>query len=411
MEDPDFRAWLARRSWQLSVRYCKVVALLLPPAALVTDVQLLRREVDGAEWLLAWQVVAECVCLALIGADRWLPRLRGREAPLSLFCAVFIALCAWVGVVDGRLRGDYSIYAAGLTFGAAVAATPRRIRQPLYAASLLALALSEWERAGGDAIAVAAALVNPFCVVMLCLWLDRFTYSRDRALYRETQRAEAERERADAVLGDVLPRAVADELKRTRRVRARKVENLGVLFADIAGFTRYASRLPPDALVLVLDEIFSAFDALVERHGVEKIKTIGDAYMAVSDNRTESLCRLALDMRQALERYNLANGTELAMRIGIHAGPAVAGVLGAKRFLYDVWGDTVNIASRVESAGHAGSIHVTAAIVRQAGAQFAFAARGLVPLQGRGRMLTYWLIGPAAAQALPVQPEPAARPA
>ncbi|HYF19683.1 MAG TPA: adenylate/guanylate cyclase domain-containing protein [Ramlibacter sp.] len=394
MEDPAFRQWLTRQSWTLSVRYCKVVALLIPPASLVADFQFWHRDAPGLAWLIAWQFTAEAVCLALIAADRWLPHLRGREWPLYTFCGCFIGLCTWIGMVDGGMRGDFSIYAAGMTFGAAVAGTPRRIRQPLYAVSLFALAIPVWHREAGEVIAVVAGLVNPFCVVMLCLWLDRFTYSRDRALYRETRRAEAERERADHVLYNVLPPSIADEIKRHGRVQARKHENLGVLFADIAGFTHYASRLPPDAVVLVLDELFSSFDALVHRHGVEKIKTIGDAYMVVSHGRLPDLCQLALDLREALEAYNRANGTQLAMRIGIHAGPAVAGVLGVQRFLFDVWGDTVNVASRLESAGQAGRIQVTESVVRQAGAVYAFSARGTVELQGRGPVPTYWLLGP-----------------
>jgi adenylate cyclase len=406
--DAAFRCWLAHRSWCLSVRYCKVVALLLPPAALATDLPLLRRGTQGVEWLAGWQFSAELVCLAVLLADRWWPAVRGREGPLYTFCAVFIGLCAWIGAVDGAIRGDFSIYAAGLTFGAAVAATPRRMRQPLYAATLLVLAVPVWQRDGGDPVLVVSALVNPFCVIVLCLWLDRFTYSRDLALYRQTQRAHMERARADALLHNVLPLAVAEELKRDRRIAARKFERLGVLFADIAGFTRYAKRLPPDALLVMLDEIFTSFDALVERHGVEKIKTIGDAYMAVADAGVPALCQLALDLRDALERYNRANGTQLAMRIGIHVGPAVAGVLGTKRFLYDVWGDTVNVASRVESAGRAGGILVTDAVVKQAAPAYLFAGRGLIDLQGRGRMLTYWLVGRADATTPPIAPAVAA---
>ena len=402
--DGAFRRWLAHRSWCLSVRYCNVVALLLPPAAIATDLPLLRRGIGDITWLALWQVTAELVCLTMLLTDRWWPGVRGKEAPLYAFCAVFIALCTWIGAVDGAMRGDYAIYAAGLTFGAGVASTPRRMRQPLYAASLLVLAVPVWQRDGGDAILVVSALVNPFCVVVLCLWLDRFTHSRDLALYQQTQRAHLERARADALLHNVLPLAVAEELKRERRITARKFENLGVLFADIAGFTHYAKRLPPDALVVMLDEIFTCFDAQVERHGVEKIKTIGDAYMAVADAGVPALCELALDLRDALDRYNRSNGTQLAMRIGIHVGPAVAGVLGTKRFLYDVWGDTVNVASRVESAGRAGSIHVTDAVVQQATTGFTFASRGMTDLQGRGRVLTYWLVdrAGAAVQARPL---------
>jgi len=343
----------------------------------------------------------------VIALDRWWPAIRGREAALYAFCTLFIGQCAWIGIVDGHWRGDYSIFAAGLTFGAAVVGTPVRMRQPLYAATLLALAVPAWHREGGDAALVVAALVNPFCVVVLCLWLDRVTFSRDVALWQQTQRALAERERADDLLHNVLPRTVADELKRDRRIRARKCEQLGVLFADIAGFTQYANRLPPDALVLMLDEIFTAFDDLVERHGVEKIKTIGDAYMAVAEHRVDALCALALDLRRSLEAYNARNGTQLAMRIGLHVGPAVAGVLGTKRFLYDVWGDTVNIASRVESAGRAGSIHATHAVAEQVPAGFRFIPRGEVELQGRGRMRTYWLEEPVPVPQATAPREPA----
>ncbi|HEY1227381.1 MAG TPA: hypothetical protein VGF26_08670, partial [Ramlibacter sp.] len=223
-EDAAFRRWLAQRSWGLAVRYCKVVGSLLPPAALATDLPLLRRGVDDLEWLVAWQVAAELVCLAVLAADRWWPAHRGREVPLHAFCAVFIALCAWIGAVDGGMRGDFSIYAAGLTFGAAVAATPRRMRQPLYAVTLLVVAIPVWQRHDGDPVLVVSSLVNPFCVVVLCLWLDRFTYSRDLDLYRQTRRAQAEHARADELLHNVLPLTVAEELKRERRIVARKFQ-------------------------------------------------------------------------------------------------------------------------------------------------------------------------------------------
>jgi class 3 adenylate cyclase len=395
-DDPEFGRWLTHRSWALSVRYCKVVALLLPPAAVAADAPLLLQEMPppGTAALVAWQVTAEAVCLMVVLADRWLPA--AREWVLNAFCASFIGLCTWIGMVDGAMRGDFSIYAAGMTFGAAVAATPRRIRQPLYAASLFLLGVVVWAREAGDPARMVAGLVNPFCVVMLCLWLDRFTFSRDLALYRETRRAQAGQVRADEVLYNALPRAVAEEIKREGRARARKFDNLGVLFADIVGFTRFSSGLPPEALVLVLDDIFSSFDQLADRHGVEKIKTIGDAYLAVAPDGAAALCRLALDMRAELARYNRDNGTELAMRIGVHMGPAVGGVLGTRRFLYDVWGDTVNVASRLESGGRVGGIQVSEAVVRAAGTEFLFEPAGLVPLTGRAPLHAAFLLGERA---------------
>ncbi|MBA2962875.1 MULTISPECIES: adenylate/guanylate cyclase domain-containing protein [Ramlibacter] len=412
MVDPVFRRWLTHRSWGLMVRYCKAVAWLLPVAAIAKDVPLWLAP-DPAQQarlagLLAWQAAIGAAVYGVLLADRLLPRLRGQELALSLFCGLFMAIITWAGVTGVRTQGTgLAIYAACSTFMAAVIATPVPVRRPMYVGSLLALA---WAKADSVASieALVGFLVNPFCVVMLCLWLDRFTYSRDLALFRETQRAEAERARADEVLANALPPAVADELKRSGRVPARKIANLGVLFADLVGFTRYASQLPPEALVLTLDGVFSAFDALVEQHGVEKIKTIGDAYLAVAEDDLPALCRLALAMREAVAAYNQANGTRLAMRIGLHAGPAVAGVLGTKRFLYDVWGDTVNVASRIEAAGRAGGILVSEAVVRQAGPDFLFAPRGPVDLQGRGRLATAWLVGPRTATT-PAAPIPHAQ--
>jgi adenylate cyclase len=224
-------------------------------------------------------------------------------------------------------------------------------------------------------------------------------HARSAELYAEMQRAKGERARADKVLYNVLPASIADELKREGRVNAVKFDNMGVLFAGIAGFTSFSRALPPDALVLVLNQIFSAFDALVEHYGLEKIKSIGDAYMVVAHHRLDALGQLALDMGEAMRRYNRGNGngngTDLAMRIGIHAGPAVAGVIGVKRLLYDVWGDTVNVASRMESSGEPGTVHVSEAVYLQTRQYFSSTAREPIHIMGRGRMSTYWLLGRA----------------
>jgi len=405
-----FRVWLAQKSWAVSVRYCKAVACLLPPAALAMDAPVLLDTSLAStvkwRWLLGWQLAVELACLAVVLTDRFLPKLRGREAPLYLFCGVFMVLATWVGVAASLTGGTgLAIYAAGSTFIAAVICTPRPVRRPMYVLSLVALAVPAWDAAAGNIGAMIGPLVNPFCVVVMCIELDRFTYLRNLELYTETQRAEAEQARADKVLYNVLPASIADELKRDGKVNAAKFENMGVLFADIAGFTSFSRSLPPDALVLVLNQIFSSFDELVERYDLEKIKTIGDAYMVVSQHRLGDLCQLALDLGQAMEHYNQANGTQLGMRIGIHAGPAVAGVIGVKRFLYDVWGDTVNVASRLEASGEPGAIHVTHAVFQQTSERFAFRAREPVEIKDRGCMLTYWLLGPAAGSPSPVRHE------
>jgi adenylate cyclase len=413
MQDAAFQEWLVSKSWALGVRYSKVVACLLPLGALAVHARFLAGDWQtpprGFAWLLAWQVCAELFFISVVLADRWWPQLRKREAALNAACAGAVALATWLCIVDGRMRADLSIYAAGLTFVAAVMCTPRPVRVPMYVLSFLVLSIAAGLR-GPDSASVLVALGNPFCVVVLCAELDKFTYARNVELFTETQRAEAERARADKVLYNVLPAVIADELKREGRVKALKFENMGVLFADIAGFTRFSRALPPDALVLVLNDIFSAFDALVERHALEKIKTIGDAYMVVSDQRLDSLAQLALDMGDALKRYNRSNGTGLEMRIGIHAGPAVAGVIGVKRFLYDVWGDTVNIASRMESTGAPGEVQVSEAVYRQIRGQFEFRAREAQDIKGGGTLSTWWLLGAAARADVPQGGAPAPLP-
>lgn len=403
VNEPGFDDWLSRKSWDLCVRYCKVVALLMLPATLAINGPLVQ-DGDFATtasdwWLLAWQATVELTCIAMLAINRWLPGLRGRVLPLYVFCGLFMLLTTWAGVRAMLMGGGgLVVYAAGSTFVAAVICTPQPVRRPMYAFSLLALALAAGLGAG-DSAGVLEVMVHPFCVVVLCIELDKVTFARSAELFAEKQKVEHERARADKVLYNVLPASIADELKREDKVNAVKFENMGVLFADIAGFTSFSRALPPDALVMVLNGIFSAFDELVERHGLEKIKTIGDAYMVVSHHRLDTLGELALEMVAAMEQYNRANGTQLAMRVGIHAGPAVAGVIGVKRFLYDVWGDTVNVASRMESTGAPGAIHVTDSVYRQTRERFAFQAREPVAIKGRESMATYWLLGPATAAA------------
>lgn len=414
MVEQGFREWLVQKSWAQGVYYSKAVAWLLPPAALAADAPYFNTSAQhwppGFAGLLAWQLAAELFSIAVALADRLLPRLRDSEAALNAACAGAMLLATWVGAVHGWMWGDLAIYAAGATFVATVMCTPRRVRRPMYVLSFLVLGLAAGLR-GHEGVELLSALVNPFCVVVLCMELDSFMYARNAELFAEMRRAESERARADKVLYNVLPASIADELKREDKVNAVKFDNMGVLFADIAGFTSFSRALPPDALVLVLNQIFSAFDGLVEKYGLEKIKTIGDAYMVVAHHRLDALGQLALDMREALRRYNSGNGTELALRIGMHAGPAVAGVIGVKRFLYDVWGDTVNVASRMEASGEPGAVHVSEAVYLQTRQHFAFAARGPIDVKGRGRMSTYWLLDRAAVAAAPQRPSwPAAAP-
>lgn len=213
---------------------------------------------------------------------------------------------------------------------------------------------------------------------------------------------EDERATADRLLLNVLPRPIADRLKQGETGIVDSFPDVTVLFADIVGFTRLSLELPPARMVQLLDEVFTTFDDLATRHGLEKIKTIGDAYMAVAGlpvprtDHAPAAARLALDMRAALQQFNTRHGTGLQMRIGLNSGPVIAGIIGRSKFIYDLWGDTVNTASRMESHGEPGQIHVSETTAAGLGDAFRLQPRGLVNLKGRGELRTFWLEGEAA---------------
>jgi class 3 adenylate cyclase len=206
------------------------------------------------------------------------------------------------------------------------------------------------------------------------------------------------RARSERLLLNVLPEPIARRLKASERYIADRFPEVTVLFGDIVGFTPLSQTLSPEELVAALDGVFSAFDDLAERHGLEKIKTIGDAYMVVGglplprDDHAEAVAEMALEMQRVLARHPFA-GAALAMRIGIHTGPAVAGVIGKRKFSYDIWGDTVNTASRMESHGIAGGIQVSEATYQRLSARYELEPRGAVQIKGKGEMTTYLLKG------------------
>jgi len=208
-----------------------------------------------------------------------------------------------------------------------------------------------------------------------------------------------ERDRAERLLLNVLPEEVANRLKLGQATIADSFAEVTVLFADIVDFTSLSARISPEQLVQMLNEVFSAFDQLAEKYGLEKIKTIGDAYMAVSGlngpepNRPEAAAAMALDMQTELRRLGEITGIDLKVRIGIDTGPVVAGVIGTKKFIYDLWGDTVNTASRMESQGLAGRIQVTERFYERLMKSYQFEKRGAIQVKGKGEMIAYLLDG------------------
>ncbi|NEP11216.1 MAG: PAS domain S-box protein [Symploca sp. SIO2C1] len=208
-----------------------------------------------------------------------------------------------------------------------------------------------------------------------------------------------EKNKSEKLLLNILPQPIAEQLKQSEGSLAQQFDAVTILFADIVGFTPLSTQMPPLELINFLNQIFSAFDQLAQKHGVEKIKTIGDAYMAagglpiMQDNHAEAIANMALDMQQAITHFQAQQGESFQIRIGINTGPVVAGVIGIKKFIYDLWGDAVNVASRMESLGVPGKIQVTTATYERLKDKFAFEKRGAIPVKGKGEMTTYWLVG------------------
>ncbi|WP_293337458.1 adenylate/guanylate cyclase domain-containing protein [Microcoleus sp. CAWBG58] len=207
-----------------------------------------------------------------------------------------------------------------------------------------------------------------------------------------------QQEQTEKLLLNILPKPIAERLQKGQNPIADHFDEVTVLFADLVGFTEFSAHKSPTQLVEILNGIFSEFDRLSELHGLEKIKTIGDAYMVVGglptarQDHSEAIALLALDMQAALRKFNLKIGEGFQLRIGIHSGSVVAGIIGISKFSYDLWGDTVNVASRMESNGLPGKIQVTAKTYERLKEQFIFEERGPITVKGKGTMLTYWLL-------------------
>ncbi|MGE5139850.1 MAG: adenylate/guanylate cyclase domain-containing protein [Rudaea sp.] len=208
----------------------------------------------------------------------------------------------------------------------------------------------------------------------------------------------SEREKSENLLLNILPKEIAPRLKNGTGTIADAYESASILFADIVNFTPWSVELPPKEMVDMLNEIFSYFDSLVDQYGVEKIRTIGDNYMAASGvptsrpDHAQALARMALDMRDYISDRPPRDGKHLDFRIGINSGPVIAGVIGRKKFVYDLWGDPVNIASRMESSGVPGKIQITQATYDLIKDEFLCEARGRVAVKGKGELETWYLV-------------------
>ena len=208
-----------------------------------------------------------------------------------------------------------------------------------------------------------------------------------------------EQEKSDNLLLNVLPKEIADILKEKNQTIANHFDEASILFADLVGFTPLTESMTPEEMIGLLNDIYSHFDGLVDKYRLEKIRTIGDNYMVVSGvptpraDHAQALAKMALDMLKFTESLPVQNGTQINFRIGVNSGPLVAGVIGKTKFHYDVWGDSVNTASRMESHGVPGKIQATMDTYRILKDEFIFEPRGILDVKGKGNMETWFLVG------------------
>jgi len=347
--------------------------------------------------------IAAYVCgFVLIAAGR-------RFAGLFIFTLSVIGNLIALTIILGTNCGvQYYFVAVGV---GAMFVWPRqykRMRIPLAAVGLLAFLIVVRVANAGPMVgpplpdAVVQSIFNrmtlgSYLIVFALAFYSLFSTEVAEAALEEEHR------KSESLLLNILPNAIATRLKSNAEPIADGFEEVTILFADVVGFTPMSEGLPPAVVVAFLNQLFSDFDRLAEKHGLEKIKTIGDAYMVAAGipeprrDHAAAIARMALDMREIAERRSTPTGQRLQLRIGINSGPAVAGVIGLRKFSYDLWGDTVNTAARMESHGVAGGIQVTEATRRLLETEFEFEERGVVEIKGKGAMKLSLLVGPRGA--------------
>ncbi len=255
---------------------------------------------------------------------------------------------------------------------------------------------------GSAALLYVFNLINVFTAFGLALANTIYNQS---LIDRAEEAVRLEHARSEALLMNVFPTVIATRLTQDPAAVADRFASASILFADIANFTPLAQRLSPVHVVQLLDDLFSRFDDLVRKHQLEKIKTVGDAYMVAAgvpqsnDHHAEALAEFAFDLKQCVAAFNAETGRDLHLRIGINSGPVVAGVIGKWRFLYDLWGDCGNTASRMESHGVPDEIQVSEETRNLLADKYIFEERGIIEIKGKGPMPTYFLRGPKSVAA------------
>ncbi len=337
----------------------------------------------------------------------WLNRFGELVAPLTFIGAAYLSIVA--SCIDvGTGSGSQFFFLVGACIVVLLLGIEHIVLASVLAAVAAGLIIAVefavprdtglqpgWAQSAGFVVTAVSSVV----MVVVTVWFALRDTARAEAVM------EAQYQRSEALLANMLPASIAERLKEPGRgIIADKYDEASVLFADIVGFTERASSTAPADLVQFLDRLFSAFDALVDRHRLEKIKVSGDSYMVVSGvprprpDHPQALADFALDMVNVVAGLKDPHGEAVPLRVGMATGPVVAGVVGSRRFFYDVWGDAVNVASRMESTDSVGRIQVPQAMYERLKDEFVLRERGLMEVKGKGVMRTWYLLGRKPAE-------------
>jgi class 3 adenylate cyclase len=401
--EADYRIWHARQAMPF-MRITWLLTLFLAYPAMLLGTRFVAPEAFApvAAWVLL--VLVPIALAGLLTTHReWQVRWNG---PISAFSNAFIGgslvFILFFAVRRPDLATMTMIACAFVAFGILRMHPGVALLSVLPYFLLTEITLALYSPATDFVPYSCAALVTLGSGLIVAWTLDRTlreSYRKQRVIESQQKTIERERDRADDLLYNVLPATIAERLKKDPARIAEHFNEVTVLFGDIAGFTPISAEMSPQDLVAALDEVFTVFDDIAQRYGLEKIKTIGDAYMAVGgvptprEDHAQAVARMALEMRDVVAQRSFFGARQLRMRIGIHTGPAVAGVIGRKKFVYDLWGDTVNTASRMESHGAPGEILVTDATRAALGEGWVLEERAVSEIKGKGPMRTWWLKG------------------
>ncbi len=349
--------------------------------------------------IFAWRLGVFTILLLLFALRHIGPSKAARDRTFSWAAAVAVPLLGvWFCIAFQGLANDVSIFAIFMLGTAVMLPLPNPAKLLIYPAALapllLGLNLSPMDSAGALHTSINAA-----CVCIAALVIDAAVMRSCAAAFAQKEQIRLARLRSDAMLSNILPPSIIQRLQSNDESLVELHPSASVLFADFAGFSKLAETMSPGETIGLLEALFQEFDEAAARFGVEKIKTLGDSYMAACGvpeargDHPERIAALALRIRSIAQRFRSDRGQPVHFRIGIASGPVIAGVIGRKRFCYDLWGETVNTACLLQASSALGGIHVSSATRKALGSTFSFAEREPIRIKGRAPIQTYYLVG------------------